>query len=58
MRLLTYDDGSGPQAGILLGGQIVAASALDAPADSVRGLLSALDAGSLAALGERAQSAS
>jgi len=58
MRLLTFDDDSGPRAGILLGEQIVPASALGAPADSVRGLLSALDAEGLAALGARAQSAS
>ena len=54
MRLSTYDDGSGPQAGILLGEEIVPASALDAPADSVKGLLQALDAAGLADLGERA----
>ncbi|HME04284.1 MAG TPA: fumarylacetoacetate hydrolase family protein [Solirubrobacteraceae bacterium] len=55
MRLLTFDDGSGPQAGILLGEEVVPVSALDAPASSVRSLLEALDADGLAALGERAE---
>ncbi|HTZ86021.1 MAG TPA: fumarylacetoacetate hydrolase family protein [Solirubrobacteraceae bacterium] len=57
MRLLSYDDGTGPQAGIQVGGGIVALAALDAPADSVRGLLQALDAAGLAELGERAAGA-
>jgi acylpyruvate hydrolase len=57
MRLLTFDDGSGPQAGILLGEDVVAAAALDAPASSVKGLLEALDANGLAELGERAKGA-
>ncbi|MGA2319502.1 MAG: fumarylacetoacetate hydrolase family protein [Solirubrobacteraceae bacterium] len=54
MRLLTYEQGSGPHAGVLLGEDIVPAATLDAPADSVRGLLAALDRAELAALGERA----
>ncbi len=54
MRLITYDDGRGPHAGVLLGEDLVPAASLDAPADSVRDLLSALDADGLAALGERA----
>ncbi len=58
MRLVTFDDGSGPRAGVLLGASIAAVSALDAPADSVRGLLEALDPTELAALGERAALAS
>jgi 2-keto-4-pentenoate hydratase/2-oxohepta-3-ene-1,7-dioic acid hydratase in catechol pathway len=58
MRLVSYDDGTGIQAGILAGEEIVPASAVDAPASSVRGLLEALDASQLAALGERAASAS
>ena len=57
MRLLTFDDGSGPQAGILVGEDVVPVSALDAPASSVKGLLEALDANALAELGERAKSA-
>ncbi len=57
MRLLTYDDGSGAQAGILLAAEIVPLAALDAPASSVRGLLGALDAHGLAELGERAAEA-
>src|SRR5271165_950027 len=57
MRLLTFDDGSGPQAGILLGEDVIAAAALDVPAGSVKGLLEALDANGLAQLGERAKGA-
>ena len=57
MRLLTFDDGSGPQAGILVGEDVVPVSALDAPAGSVKGLLEALDADGLADLGERASGA-
>ncbi len=57
MRLITFDDGSGPQAGILVGGEVVPVTALDAPAGSVRGLLEALDAHGLADLGERASGA-
>jgi acylpyruvate hydrolase len=57
MRLLTFDDGSGPQAGLLAGEDVVPVSALDAPASSVKGLLEALDADGLADLAERAKSA-
>lgn len=58
MRLVTFDDGSGPQAGVLLGEEIVAAETVAAPAPTVRGLLGALDAAGLAALGEAAAAAS
>lgn len=54
VRLVTYDDGSGARAGILVGEQIVPAASVQAPAQSVRGLLDALDAPGLEALGERA----
>ncbi|HEX5852246.1 MAG TPA: fumarylacetoacetate hydrolase family protein [Solirubrobacteraceae bacterium] len=54
MRLISFDDGHGPTAGVLLGEEIVPASVLDAPSASVRGLLEALDADGLAELGERA----
>lgn len=57
MRLVTYDEGSGAQAGVLLGEEIVPLAALGAPADTVRGLLAALDAAGLAALGESAAQA-
>ncbi len=57
MRLLTFDDGSGPQAGVLIDDDVVPVSALDAPASSVKGLLAALDANALADLGQRAKSA-
>ncbi len=57
MRLLTFDDGSGPQAGVLLGAEIVPVAAVGAPASSVRGLLGALDANGLADLGVRAEGA-
>src|ERR1035441_10315317 len=56
MRLITFGDGSGPQAGVLLGQEVVPASTLDAPASTVRGLLGSLDARGLAKLGERAES--
>jgi len=54
VRLLTYDDGSGPQAGIQLGQELVPVAALGAPAGSLRGLLHALDADGLAELQARA----
>lgn len=54
MRLLTFDDGSGPHAGMQLGDQIVPAREVGAPVDSVRGLLCALDTEGLLKLGERA----
>src|SRR5271166_3818449 len=57
MRLLTFDGGGGPQAGVLLGEDVVPVAALDAPASSVKGLLEALDAEGLADLGERAKGA-
>ena len=54
MRLLTYDDGSGPQAGIQLEQELVPVAALGAPAGSLRGLLHALDSDGLAELQARA----
>jgi 2-keto-4-pentenoate hydratase/2-oxohepta-3-ene-1,7-dioic acid hydratase in catechol pathway len=57
MRLVTYEHGDGPIAGVLLGEDVVPVWALDAPARSVRGLLGALDAAGLAQLGERATGA-
>lgn len=57
MRLVTFDSGYGPAAGVLLGEDLVSAAALDAPSTSVRGLLAALDADGLGALGERAAAA-
>jgi 2-keto-4-pentenoate hydratase/2-oxohepta-3-ene-1,7-dioic acid hydratase in catechol pathway len=54
MRLVTYAQDEGPRAGILIGEEIVPASALRAPATSVRGLLAALDAEGLAALAAQA----
>lgn len=54
MRLLTYDDGSGPQAGIQLEQELVPVAALGAPVSSLRGLLHALDADGLAELAARA----
>ena len=58
MRLVTFDDGLSAQAGVLLGDEIVDLAGLDAPAATVRGLLEALDADGLAALGERAAASS
>jgi acylpyruvate hydrolase len=57
MRLVTYEQGDGAAAAILLGESIVPVSALDAPARSVRGLLAVLDADGLAELGARAAGA-
>jgi 2-keto-4-pentenoate hydratase/2-oxohepta-3-ene-1,7-dioic acid hydratase in catechol pathway len=57
VRLVTYDDGSGPHVGVLLAEQIVPAARLNAPADCVRGLLAALDRDGLGELGERAAAA-
>jgi 2-keto-4-pentenoate hydratase/2-oxohepta-3-ene-1,7-dioic acid hydratase in catechol pathway len=57
MRLLTYDDGSGPQAGVQLAEEIVPVAALHTHGGSVRGLLHALDADELAELGRRAHDA-
>jgi hypothetical protein len=54
VRLVTYDDGSGRSSGILIGEQVVPTANVGAPARSVRGLLDALDAAGLAALGQRA----
>ena len=58
MKLVSYDTGDGAHAGVLVGEEIVPAAALDAPADSVKGLLETLDAEGLAALGERATASS
>jgi 2-keto-4-pentenoate hydratase/2-oxohepta-3-ene-1,7-dioic acid hydratase in catechol pathway len=54
VRLVTYDEGGGAKPGVLDGEEIVDAARLGAPAASVRDLLASLDAGALAALGERA----
>jgi acylpyruvate hydrolase len=54
VRLLTYDDGSGPQAGIAIEQELVPVAALGAPVNSLRGLLHALDADGLAELAARA----
>jgi acylpyruvate hydrolase len=55
MRLITYNGGSGPRAGVLLGEDIVALASLDRAIGSVRGLLEANDGAELKALGERAR---
>ena len=57
MRLVTFSS-DGPHAGVLLGTEIVPVTTLGAPADTVRGLLTALDASELAELGESASQAS
>lgn len=54
MRLVTFDAGEGPRAGVLVGEEIVPAQAAGAGDASVRGLLESQDAAGLAALGERA----
>ncbi len=57
MRLVTFDDGSGAQGGVLTGERVVPLAALGAPATTVRGLLTALDAGGLTTLGAQADGA-
>ncbi len=57
MRLVSYHDSGGVRPGVLVGEEIVPATALQAPADSVRGLLGALDPAGLADLGRRAEHA-
>jgi acylpyruvate hydrolase len=54
VRLLSFEDGSGPQGGIQLGQEIVPLSVLDAPADTGRGLPGELNRDRLAALGHSA----
>jgi len=51
---VTYRETGEPRAGVLVGEEVVALSDLDAPAQSVRGVLAALDAAGLAELGRRA----
>jgi 2-keto-4-pentenoate hydratase/2-oxohepta-3-ene-1,7-dioic acid hydratase in catechol pathway len=58
VRLVTYTQGSAELAGVLVGGEVVPVASLGAPAETVRGLLGALDGAGLAALGERAAEAS
>lgn len=55
MRLVSFQTADGPAAAVALGEDLVAVSALDAPATTVRGLLAALDAEGLRGLGERAE---
>jgi acylpyruvate hydrolase len=57
VRLLSYDTGDGPVAGVLVGDRVVSAASLNAPAADVRSLLAALDADGLRQLGERAADA-
>jgi 2-keto-4-pentenoate hydratase/2-oxohepta-3-ene-1,7-dioic acid hydratase in catechol pathway len=57
MRLLTYQTAEGPAAAIHVDDALVPASALDAPASTVRGLLEALDEEGLRELAARAEQA-
>ncbi len=54
MRLVSFEGDRGPAAGFLFGEEVVPVAALDAPAATVRGLLSTLDENGVLALGERA----
>jgi acylpyruvate hydrolase len=54
VRLLSYRDGADSRAGVLVGEEVIALADLDAPAQSVRGLLEALDGAGLAELSGRA----
>jgi 2-keto-4-pentenoate hydratase/2-oxohepta-3-ene-1,7-dioic acid hydratase in catechol pathway len=53
VRLISYDDGAGPHAGLLVDEKVFAISGQIAPAKSVRGLLEQLDADDVLALGDR-----
>jgi acylpyruvate hydrolase len=55
MRLVSYQTDAGPAAAIQIEDALVPVSALDAPATTVRGLLTALDAKGLSELEERAE---
>ena len=55
MRLVSYRDGATIRAGVLVGEAVVPTAALQAPADTVRGLLAALDGAALAELGRGAE---
>ena len=57
MRLLTYQTAEGPAAAIQMDDTLVPASAVDAPALTVRGLLEALDGDGLRELAVRAKDA-
>jgi hypothetical protein len=54
MRLVTFASDPGPEAGVLLDGEVVPVSTLARRERSVRELLESLDAEALRALGERA----
>jgi acylpyruvate hydrolase len=54
MRLVSFQTDDGPAAAVQIADDLVPASALDAPAQTVRGLLAALDAKGLSELEERA----
>lgn len=55
MRLVTYEAGDGPRAGILIGEEIVDAEAAGAPSANTREILAALDSAGLGALGTAAE---
>jgi 2-keto-4-pentenoate hydratase/2-oxohepta-3-ene-1,7-dioic acid hydratase in catechol pathway len=55
VRLVSYHDGGALRPGVLIDEEIVPTAALEAPADCVRGLLTALDPAGLANLGRRAE---
>jgi len=55
VRLVSYHDDGAVRAGVLLGEEIVPATALGAPAETVRGLLTALDREGLVDLARRAE---
>jgi 2-keto-4-pentenoate hydratase/2-oxohepta-3-ene-1,7-dioic acid hydratase in catechol pathway len=57
MRLVTLDSGVGPEAGVLVNGEVVPVSTLGRSERSVRELLESLDAEALRALDERAAAA-
>jgi 2-keto-4-pentenoate hydratase/2-oxohepta-3-ene-1,7-dioic acid hydratase in catechol pathway len=54
VRLVSYDDGAGPRAGVLLGASIAPSGGLETPTATVRGLLESHDQAGLIELGEQA----
>jgi 2-keto-4-pentenoate hydratase/2-oxohepta-3-ene-1,7-dioic acid hydratase in catechol pathway len=57
LRLISFDDAGAAHGGVLLGEEVVPLASLDAPAVTIRGLLTVLDAAGLATLAERAAKA-
>jgi 2-keto-4-pentenoate hydratase/2-oxohepta-3-ene-1,7-dioic acid hydratase in catechol pathway len=57
LRLISFDDAGVAHGGVLVDGEVVPLASLDAPAVTIRGLLTTLDAAGLATLAEGARKA-